>query len=118
MQIVYASIAARALDADDLDAIRSASERNNGVRGLTGFLLHQNGRFYGLLEGPRRALLARMEVIVTDTRHGNLRVLREADVASVRFRNWTFGQLPETEAPGPADRPSVEFIVNLSRRLP
>lgn len=117
MQIVYTSTASRTLDKDDLHAIRIASERNNGARGLTGFLLHQDGRFYGLLEGPRRALLARMEVIVSDARHSHLRVLREADVASGRFRNWTFGQLPDIGTPGPAAKPSVEFIVNLSRRL-
>lgn len=111
------STAAPDLGADDLDAIRIASERNNPARGLTGFLLHQGGRFYGLLEGPRRPLMARMEVIVADRRHGNLRVLREADVTICRFRNWTFGELPFIDGAGPNDRPSVDFIFNLSRRL-
>jgi hypothetical protein len=111
------STAAAGLGPDDLDAIRITSERNNAARGLTGFLLHQGDRFYGLLEGPRRLLLARMEVIVTDRRHGSLRVLREADVATCRFRNWTFGALPALGPAETSERPSVDFIVNLSRRL-
>lgn len=121
MQIVYTSTAVRPLGADDLDAIRIASERNNSARGLTGFLLYQGGRFYGLIEGPRRALMARMEKIIADPRHRDLRVLREADVSSYRFRNWTLSHLPDAGAasgqPGPTGQPSVEFIVNLSRRL-
>lgn len=117
MQIVYTSRACRPLASDDLDAIRIVSQRNNAADGLTGFLLHQGGRFYGLLEGPRRKVFARMESIVADPRHRELRVLREAEVATTRFRNWTFGGLPVTPGNEPAARPSVDFIVNLSQRL-
>jgi hypothetical protein len=77
----------------------------------------QSGRFYGLLEGPRRALLARMERIATDSRHANLRVLREQDIVARRFRDWTFNLLPEQPAGTRSGRTLDTFIRTLAHRL-
>lgn len=118
VQLVYASTAAPALSAADLDAIAAASRTRNEAIGLTGLLLHQGRSFYGVLEGPKRRVFARMERIITDPRHFRVRILREEDVAARRFANWSFGVLPALE-PGPGgtvERPE-EFIQSFARRL-
>jgi Sensors of blue-light using FAD len=115
VQLVYVSAAAEHLSADELDAIARQSQENNAVWGLTGLLLHQAAHFYGVLEGPRRRVFARMEKIITDRRHSRLRILREQSIPARRFDNWSFSRLPapsRTTAAAPA-----EFIWHLSRRL-
>ncbi len=114
LQLAYVSSATASLTADDLDRIAEASTRNNESAGLTGLLLHQGNSFYGIVEGPRRRVFARMEVIITDRRHFALRILREEPIASRRFENWSFGTLPRS--PDIAGSPE-DFIRTLSRRL-
>ena len=65
---------------DPLFLARSA-ERNRAA-GLTGLLLHQDDSFLGVLEGPRRVLLARMERIITDPRHARVDIRLEASAAA------------------------------------
>jgi hypothetical protein len=115
VQLVYVSTAAAHLTTEELDAITAQSERNNAAGGLTGLLLHQGGHFYGVLEGPRRRVFARMERIITDSRHSRLRILREQSVSFRRFENWSFAVLPSPTQDAVAA--PVEFIWNLSRRL-
>jgi hypothetical protein len=110
--LVYVSEMAKGVGSDDLCDIRQRSTAYNAQAGLTGFLFVDGRRFIGLLEGPRRRLLARMERIATDPRHTNLRVLREEEVAERRFRNWSFG--PPLPMRGAA---SDTFIRTLVSRL-
>lgn len=117
VQLVYVSAASQSLAATDLAALVAASRRNNMIAGLTGFLLHQGSSFYGVLEGEPRHVFARMEVVIIDPRHREVRVLREEPIAVRRFENWTFGDLPDV-AVGPSNpMPSEAFILNLTRRL-
>lgn len=114
LQLVYVSAAVPTLTADNLDRIAEASARRNESAGLTGLLLHQGASFYGVLEGPRRRVFQRMEVIITDRRHFALRILRETPILCRRFENWSFGTLPRTtETVGEPE----DFIRVLSRRL-
>ncbi|HMR54104.1 MAG TPA: BLUF domain-containing protein [Amaricoccus sp.] len=116
IQLVYVSTAAETLRPADLDTIAEVSRRRNEQAGLTGFLLHQGPRFYGVLEGPTRALFARMEAIVTDPRHRRVVVLREDTITERRFRNWSFGILPAVPI-RPAQGATVEFISDFARRM-
>ncbi len=117
LQLVYVSSAAPALTPADLEAIAAVSRARNESAGLTGLLLHQGGSFYGVLEGPQQRVFQRMERIITDRRHADLRILREEAVANRRFENWSFGSLPRSlpRSGGPV-RPE-DFIWSLSRRL-
>lgn len=118
LRLVYVSTAARPLGADDLEAIARTSERNNAARGITGLLLYGGTRFYAVLEGPRRHLFARMEAIIIDPRHRDLRIIREEDIAAQRFANWSFGRIPVAEH-GMADHAEglESFILGLAGRL-
>lgn len=92
------------------------SRIRNRRAGLTGFLVHQGGRFHGVLEGPQRALFSRMERIVTDPRHHKLVVVREDTIDSRRFQNWSFGFLPDSQ-PLAAGEASAEFLNSLTSRM-
>lgn len=114
---MYLSAATRALYAADLTDIARASARNNAARGLTGLLIFGGGRFYGVLEGPRRLTLARMEAIITDPRHRALQILREDTIEAQRFANWSFGRMPDAEdASAPSDG-LEQFILGLAGRF-
>jgi Sensors of blue-light using FAD len=113
LQLVYASTATALLTAEGLERIVEASARRNKSAGLTGLLLHQGTAFYGVLEGSRRRVLQRMELIVADRRHHGLCVLREELVSTRRFDNWSFGSLPSPATKDGSD----EFILTLCGRL-
>lgn len=111
-------MAAPGLTAADLDDIAARSVARNAAAGITGLLLHQGGHFYGVMEGPQARVFLRMEAIITDRRHAEVRILREEAIAERRFENWSFGALPSL-APGGAGAPSPEaFVLALSRRRP
>ena len=118
IQLVYASVAAPSLTAENLDDIAARSAARNAAAGITGLLLHQGDRFYGVMEGPQARVFQRMEVIITDRRHAEVRILREEAIPERRFENWSFGALPTLGPPG-AGAPSPEaFVLALSRRRP
>jgi hypothetical protein len=110
------SVAADDLTQDDLDAISAISRIRNRRAGLTGFLIHQGGRFHGVLEGGQRALFSRMEAIATDPRHHGLVVIREDSVASRRFQNWSVGFLPDSHDLAGGDA-AAEFLRDLTGRM-
>lgn len=105
------------LSAADLHAIATKSERNNARRGLTGFLLYGAGRFYGVIEGTRRKVLARMERIATDPRHRRLVIISENSIQSRRFAGWSFSNLGEDIAPSGDPDLLDAFIVSMAGRL-
>lgn len=117
IQLIYVSEAAPWLTQQDLGAIATRSEANNQAADLTGFLLYQDPRFYGVLEGTSRRLFARMEVIATDRRHRLLRILREEPIQRRRFQNWTFGTVPNSAKNFGSADVSTDFIRILSRKL-
>jgi hypothetical protein len=98
LRIVYVSDAAPALTAADLAAIAARSAERNRAAGLTGILLHQGERFFAVLEGPSRRLLARMERIIVDPRHARVEILLESAISERRFETWSFGRLPGSAA--------------------
>ena len=81
---------------------------------MTGLLIHQGDRFYGVLEGPRRRVLAAHGGHHQRPAPRARRILREEAVAERRFENWTFGALPDPRAGG---RPREDFIRSLGRGL-
>lgn len=119
IQVTYVSTATGVLCPERLAALAARARARNVASGLTGFLFHQPPRFFGLLEGPERRVLARMEAIIANPDHCNLTVLREEEVTVPRFLNWSFGVLPADA--GPNTTVSAEFVRSLAgagRRSP
>lgn len=117
LHLVWLSLATRALTPCDLDRIEERSRFHNEAAGITGLLVAQTPYFYGVMEGPAPALLGRMEVIITDPRHGGVHILREEPALVRRFVNWRLFRLPDLPAFRPGGASSIDFILDLSRRL-
>jgi len=105
LSIVYSSSAAHPFSDAELDALLAQSRANNERLGLTGMLLHRDGRFIQVLEGPDDALRERMATIAADQRHGRVTTLLEEEIGERQFPDWTMGfaradDAADTEVPG------------------
>ena len=87
--IVYSSVATRAFGAADLAGLLRVSRHNNAASDLTGLLLHRNGRFLQVLEGPAQTVHERMTHIAADSRHTAVRILIEERTQQRQFPSWT-----------------------------
>ncbi|KZC94538.1 MULTISPECIES: BLUF domain-containing protein [Clavibacter] len=85
---VYTSTATRDLTDDDLAELLRQCVRNNERSGLTGMLLHRDGRFMQVLEGPDDAVRDVFSVIAADTRHSEVRLLLDEPIAERAFPAW------------------------------
>lgn len=115
LRIVYVSRAPRPLAAADIAGIAAASRRRNAKVGLTGVLLHDGLRFFGVLEGPSRRVLACVERIALDPRHEALRIVREEPAPERRFADWSF-PMPQAggdDRPAAFDQRIVEILASL-----
>ncbi|WP_414171700.1 BLUF domain-containing protein [Clavibacter tessellarius] len=85
---VYTSTATRDLTDDDLAELLRQCVRNNEESGLTGMLLHRDGRFMQVLEGPDDAVRDVFAVIAADTRHTEVRLLLDESITERAFPAW------------------------------
>lgn len=96
-RIIYASIAATALTAVELDELHAWSRVLNEEDGVTGLLLYfppelaRRASFLQLLEGPEDVVEATFERIRRDQRHHDVRVIARVDAGERLFPNWTVG---------------------------
>ena len=86
-QFVYVSTAADLGDSD-IAAILAASQRNNALREITGFLLYNGRNFLQLIEGPGAALLALMRDLYADRRHSGIVRLEDIPIAERSCTDW------------------------------
>lgn len=98
LPVVYTSHATGAFDDADLATLLMNSRANNRRLGLTGFLLHKQGQFLQLLEGPTAIVRDRLRIIEQDPRHSNIAVLLEDEEARRRFPAWSMGYEALTDA--------------------
>ena len=86
-----------------LDILR-ACLRNNGPRGLTGFLFFDRIAFAQVLEGPGAALARMVAALRADPRHADMRICRQGPIAARRFAGWDMAM-----ADGTAQAPLFGF---------
>ncbi len=73
-----------------MEIVKDAKDRNS-ARNITGLLLHHDGSFLQLLEGPEDQVANVFEAIRNDRRHGGIRVLHR-DIAPKRLcADWSMG---------------------------
>lgn len=89
-QLVYISTA-RAPVIDDalLEAILSASRRNNDAAGISGLLLAGGRRFLQALEGPDDAVAETYDRIKADPRHFAFVMLADKPIDTPEFGEWS-----------------------------
>lgn len=104
LSIVYSSVAARPFDDAELTALLRQSRAANDTNDITGMLLHRNGYFLQLLEGPDTAVRDKMRTIKGDPRHHDVRMLIEEHITERAFPDWSMGFPSEADL-DPADVP-------------
>ena len=95
---VYSSRATRSLSADELKGMLQGSRARNYFRGLTGILVHRDGRFLQYLEGTADAVEERISRIREDERHRDFTVLLDAPVDERLFSDWTMAYEPHDDS--------------------
>nr|WP_254281389.1 BLUF domain-containing protein [Frigoribacterium sp. VKM Ac-2836] len=108
MSTVYVSRSSYPFTDDDLANLLMTSRSNNARLGITGMLLHREGRFIQVLEGPEEAVRARLAVIARDPRHTAVHTIVDERVEDRLFPGWTMGYRAVTDdlatvIPGYAD---------------
>jgi hypothetical protein len=108
LSTVYVSRSSYTFTDDDLANLLMTSRSNNARLGITGMLLHREGRFIQVLEGPEAAVRERLAVIARDPRHTAVHTIVDERVEDRLFPAWTMGYQAVTddlaaEIPGYAD---------------
>ncbi|PZE88894.1 BLUF domain-containing protein [Curtobacterium sp. MCBD17_008] len=99
--LVYMSSATEHFDGPALDAVLERSRVRNTEDGLTGLLVHREGRFMQLLEGPHDAVISTYGRIVGDPRHDEVRLLVEETIHTRRFPEWSMAFSRDTDVEPP-----------------
>lgn len=89
--LAYASTAAFDFADGDLITLLMNSRANNRRLGITGLLLHDEGRFVQVLEGEAASVRDRYARIAADPRHVDVTMLLEENEPKRRFPKWTMG---------------------------
>lgn len=76
-----------------IEHILAVARVRNLALGVTGALLHMNGRFAQVLEGPAAAVNQLTVAILRDARHADIRIVRVADIAERRFAAWSMAEI-------------------------
>ncbi|MFZ7086811.1 BLUF domain-containing protein [Curtobacterium sp. RRHDQ10] len=97
LSITYLSDATTPFDDDQLAVLLLGSRANNTRDGLSGVLLHRQGRFMQVLEGPEAVVRRRYAVIERDPRHARIEVLSTEIIDAPRFGQWSMGYQPLTD---------------------
>ena len=87
--LIYVSEAVAPMSTAALDALLQKSRAFNGMRGITGCLVYQDGCFMQMLEGRKEAIFALMEKVRHDTRHRNVRTVVEGPARRRVYVDWS-----------------------------
>jgi hypothetical protein len=96
LSIVYLSVATQPFDDAALADLLLSSRAANHRAGISGVLLHRDGGFIQVLEGPEEAVRSCFARIERDPRHRDIRTLATEVIDVPRFRGWSMGYQPAT----------------------
>ena len=108
LSTVYVSRSSYPFTDDDLANLLMTSRSNNARLGITGMLLHREGRFIQVLEGPEEAVRARLAVLARAPRPTAVTTIVDQLGEDRLFPAWTMGYRAVTDdlatvLPGYAD---------------
>ncbi|MGE0789288.1 MAG: BLUF domain-containing protein [Sandaracinaceae bacterium] len=113
-ELVYSSRATRRLSSTELEGILTQVRARNAERGITGVLLHHEGSFLQVLEGPPLELTELFAKIGRDPRHDGIVLLRRRPIRERHFASWSMGFCEDassaTHTFGPAINGYVDFL--------
>lgn len=91
LQVAYMSSAARSWSQDELLAALTQFRARNLAHGITGMLLHFDGNFLQVLEGPAAAVGDLLARIMRDPRHHGFLELLRRPLRQREFDGWSMG---------------------------
>jgi hypothetical protein len=89
--LTYLSTATERFGPGELRDLLAHSRERNHERGLTGLLLHVDGRFIQTLEGETATVDATYERIAADPRHRDVFVTWREEVDHRAYPDWSMG---------------------------
>jgi hypothetical protein len=93
-RLIYASVVADDLRADELNRMLEHARLRNALRGITGMLAFDSRSFLQVLEGSRKALSDLHGAILRDPRHHDVQLLKFARIETRLFPDWSMGFMP------------------------
>lgn len=98
-RLIYKSIASPNVTDADFRTIAMFSSIWNKNHGISGLLLHVNGRIMQVLEGPEDAVKSLYANIEKDPRHQDVTIVLSEEADEPYFQEWSMGYRPmESEA--------------------
>lgn len=88
---VYVSSAAKLMSSDELVKLLEVCRVNNTAIGISGMLVHKDGNFMQVIEGPEDKVRHLLEKIMLDPRHRGIMTLIEGYTEARQFSNWSMG---------------------------
>jgi hypothetical protein len=88
---VYSSSAVKPFSVDELVVLLERAKSNNSKVGLTGLLIHKDGKFMQLVEGPKEVVNSIIKKIAGDPRHKDMTTLLEGSSDGRQFSEWSMG---------------------------
>lgn len=91
LRLVYVSSSQQTMPETELVDLLDASRKANRSRGVTGLLLHKDGNWMQVLEGPPAQVRDVFSRIQRDPRHHDITVVTEDAVDERLFTEWSMG---------------------------
>ena len=91
IHVIYNSAATVEFSDSELLDLLEKARNNNAAQDITGMLLHIDGCFFQVLEGPDEAVDRLVERISEDPRHAKMTVIIRETIAKRSFKEWTMG---------------------------
>lgn len=113
IQLIYASAATEPFTTDALKLMLGRARGRNTLHRITGMLVHHEGSFLQILEGPKESVNEVVVSIRRDPRHHSIRTLLQNPIQTREFESWSMGFVDNSFATG-----SVTGFVDYSRGLP
>lgn len=89
--LIYSSAATRTFSETDLADLLAKARRKNHSLDVTGMLLHVEGSFLQVLEGPPDVVDALFQHICTDPRHTQIVTIISEPISHRTFTAWSMG---------------------------
>jgi hypothetical protein len=90
-QLIYMSIAAKDLNAQDLEKILEVSRHNNALQHITGLLVIKGTTFLQVLEGDSEIIKPLFQKLKDDQRHREISIISWETIEKRDFPQWSMG---------------------------
>ena len=91
IQLIYASAATQPFTPEALKVLLTRARARNTRFGVSGMLLHHEGSFLQVLEGPEDGVETILASILRDPRHTTAKTLSREIIHQREFETWSMG---------------------------